>query len=154
MECLRLFKAAKFGSLKMHVYVCTCMYDWFVPFGNSTKGSLDRITSSWHNTTHNTNVLRLACIFVISHILADFSRRSHFCCPASVAQVKESGLELSTLGLRVCCSNHCATRPLQSWEKYYFSKQNISSRPNDWYAQKLKIEGSLRDNFLWPHIQA
>ena len=39
-----------------------CMYDWFVPFGNSTKGSLDRITSSWHNTTHNTNVLRLACI--------------------------------------------------------------------------------------------
>ena len=21
------------------------------------------------------------------------------------------------------------------------------------YAQKLKIEGSLRDNFLWPHIQ-
>ena len=62
------------------MYVCmyVCMYDWFVPFGNSTKGSLDRITSSWHNTTHNTNVLRLACIFVISHILADFSRRYIF----------------------------------------------------------------------------
>ena len=37
------------GISKSSTLLYVCMYDWFIPFGNSTKGSLDRITSiSWN----------------------------------------------------------------------------------------------------------
>ena len=40
------------------------------------------------------------------------------------------------------------------WQLHFPQNKGKQEQAMDRYAQKLKIEGSLRDNFLWPHIQA
>ena len=67
------------------------MYDWFIPFGNSTKQFGPGVWTASHQAEPDRttpmiqtfNVYQAySCIFVTSHILADFSL--HFCPPASV----------------------------------------------------------------------
>ena len=62
------------------------------------KAVLDRTSSFWQKTTHNTNVLCLACIFVISHIWLILVDNLFLLCDQCNSSERE---EVGTLNLRI-----------------------------------------------------